>query len=110
MSSTYTSAAAFYRLALNYAQGEPSGALLHEVGPDEVYDLTLIAERVYGRRSEWFVVMAAAGMDSPCENVPTRRLYLPTETLLRVWKADTGYAATADERSDELNEDPIGAR
>lgn len=66
-------------------------ALRYETRPDERYDMTLTSLRAYGRRDEFIVVLAAAGLDSVEQMLPEQRLVLPTESQLRAIKQRAGY-------------------
>jgi hypothetical protein len=68
-------------------------AVRYDTQPDERFDLTLVSQRVYGRRTEFLVVQAAAGLDSPELELSERRLVLPTESQLRVLKQQAGYGS-----------------
>lgn len=67
-------------------------ALRMSTTPSERFDLTAVAKRAYGRRSEALVVQAAAGLDSPELELTERDLVLPTEAQLRDMKLSAGYA------------------
>ncbi len=56
----------FHALIRSLAQTTPSWAtaIRYHTKPDERFDLTLIARRVYGLPDEWPVIMAAAGLQS----------------------------------------------
>jgi len=78
----------FYRQVRHLAENaQPwhSGLIWHTVTPDEVWDLFLIARRVYNRPDEWFTVLAAAGLDSVDNPLPQTSIVLPDEsTLLKI--------------------------
>lgn len=59
--------------------------------PDERLDLTLVSQRVYGTRTESFVIQAAAGLDSPENELPEQQLVLPTIDQLRTMRRDAGF-------------------
>lgn len=65
-------------------------AIRYHSKPDERYDLTLIARRVYGLPEEWPIIMAAAGLQSVDEPLNEQLLILPTlsqlQTLKRFYK------------------------
>ena len=65
-------------------------AVRYHSKPDERFDLTLIARRVYGLPEEWPVIMAAAGLQSVDEPLNEQLLVLPTlsqlQTLKRFYK------------------------
>ena len=78
------------RFALSTKPWEP--ALWYETKPDERRDLTLVSYRVYGRRSEYLAVMAAAGLSHVDDELTERKLCLPTEAQLQAIKRATGYS------------------
>lgn len=65
-------------------------AIRYHTKPDEKYDLTLIARRVYGLPNEWPVIMAAAGLQSVDEPLNEQLLVLPTLTQLQTLKRELG--------------------
>jgi hypothetical protein len=73
-------------------------AIFYETKPDEVYDVTLVSQRVYGRRDEYLAVMAAAGIDNVDQPLKQKRLVLPTESQLYAIKRQTGFESIADLR------------
>ena len=68
-------------------------AIRYQTKPDERYDLTLPALRVYGDRGEFLVIQAAAGLDSPELELSERELVLPTPERLREMKTRAGFDA-----------------
>lgn len=66
-------------------------AIFYETKPDEAYDLSLVSQRVYGRRDEYLAVMAAAGLDMFDQALPQKRIILPTENQLYAIKRRTGF-------------------
>ncbi|MGL5948119.1 MAG: hypothetical protein ACRCYV_03535 [Aeromonas sp.] len=72
--------------------------IYYEVKPDERWDASLVARRVYGRREEFMVIMAAAGIDSFDMPLPQKRLTLPSETQLRAMKLAAGFESRHDFR------------
>lgn len=88
-----TSRARLFALVRDFAVTTPdwAQAIRYQTRPDEAYDLTLVAARVYGRRSEAAVIQAAAGLDSPELPLPERILVLPTVAQLRALKQQAGY-------------------
>lgn len=82
-----------YQLVRDFAVQTPAyaAALRYQTLPDERHDLTLVADRVYGRRSESLVIQAAAGLDSPELELSERLLILPTEAQLQAMKLEAGY-------------------
>jgi hypothetical protein len=75
-------------------------AIFYETKPDEVYDMTLVSQRVYGRRDEYLAVMASAGLDMVDQPLTQRRLILPTEGQLYAMKRRTGFESVAGSRED----------
>lgn len=108
----YSSAAELVRLVRNFAQTTPEWAVAarHWVMPDEVLDPTLISLRVYGVRSEFLAIMAAAGVDSMEQAITPRTLVLPTPPQLRAIKQRCGLITDADSRPSYLAKSPILAR
>ncbi len=82
------------------AQPWDTEALFYETKPDEVFDLTLFYERVYGRRDELLAVMAAAGLDGVDQPLPQQRIALPREGTLLALKRRTGFESVAAYRED----------
>lgn len=66
-------------------------AVRYHSRPDERNDLTLVSQRVYGRRDEFMAVMAAAGLDSVEQELSERLLILPTEAQLLAFKERAGF-------------------
>lgn len=94
-------AKAFYRELYRFAETTrpwDTTAIFYETLPDEQWDLTLVSERVYGRRDEYLAVMAAAGLDSVDQPLPQKRLVLPNEGQLHAIKRRTGFESMADYR------------
>lgn len=79
-------------LMRKFAQNTRYGTrhIRHDVAPDEKYDLTLAAFRVYGDDSEWFTIQAAAGLDSPEYPLESQILILPTFEDLQALKRQAG--------------------
>jgi hypothetical protein len=75
-----------------------SGIIPYETTPDEQFDLSLVSERVYGRRDEYLAVMAAAGLDTMDQPMTQRLLLLPTEANLAAVKRRTGFESRSDSR------------
>ena len=73
-------------------------AIFYDTKPDEVYDVSLVSQRVYGRRDEYLAVMASAGLDMVDQPLTQRRLVLPTEGQLYAIKRKTGFESIADNR------------
>lgn len=75
-------------------------ALYHQVLPDELWDLSTVSQRVYGRRDEFLVVLAAAGLGGFDEPLPQTVLVLPTEAQLYQIKRRCGFESMATQRND----------
>ena len=90
-------AKSFYRDVRKFAQiTKPWQAqITYETKPDEVMDITLVSQRVYGRRDEVLAVMAAAGLDTADQPLTQRRLVLPTEGQLYAMKRRAGFESIA---------------
>lgn len=95
-------AKSFYREVRTFAERtQPwQSAIFYEVKPDERLDVTLVSQRVYGRRDEFLAVMAAAGLDTVEQPLTQRQLVLPTESQLFEIKRRTGFESQADYRED----------
>jgi hypothetical protein len=63
-----------------------------------MYDLTLVSQRVYGRRDEFLAVMAAAGLDTVDQPLPQKRIVLPNEGRLIAIKRRAGFESIDDLR------------
>ena len=74
-------------------------AIRYETSFDERHDVTLVSQRVYGRRNEFLVIMAAAGMGTADEVLEEQVLVLPTESQLTALKARAGYENNAQKRA-----------
>ncbi|NCC41972.1 MAG: hypothetical protein EOM21_21710 [Gammaproteobacteria bacterium] len=87
------SAGGFFRAVRRFAlTTRPwESAIWYDTKPDERLDLTLVSERVYGRRSEYLAVMAAAGLSHVDDELTERKLCLPTEAQLAAFKRASGY-------------------
>lgn len=86
-----------HQLVRDFAVQTPvwANAIRTRTTPSESRDLTKIALRVYGDRSEWPVIQAAAGLDSPELLLPEMDLILPTPMQLARLKARAGFAGPA---------------
>lgn len=96
-------AKSFYREVRKFAESvKPwdGTAVWYETKPDETHDLTLVSQRVYGRRDEVLAVMAAAGLDAPYQPLPQKRIALPSAGLLTDIKRRTGFESVAEYRRD----------
>lgn len=84
--------ALFYSSIRQIAQSTPAWAtaIRYHTKPDERFDLTLVARRVYGSRNEWPVIMAAAGLQSVDEPLNEQLLVLPTLEQLQRLKRNVG--------------------
>lgn len=96
-------AANFVKAVRAFAVQTPewSSAIRYFTKPDERTDITLIAERVYGDRSQFMAVFAAAGMDTLEQVLEEQRLVLPTYSQLQLIKRQTGYLTDAEKRAYE---------
>lgn len=83
----------FYREVRQFSLTAPvwEDAVRYFTKPDERWDLTLVAFRVYGSRDEYLAVMAAAGLDRLDQELTERELVLPTPGRLALIKDQTGY-------------------
>ncbi|MFA5920161.1 MAG: hypothetical protein WC856_02570 [Methylococcaceae bacterium] len=92
----------FYREVRLFAERTKpwQSAIFYTTLPDEKWDLTLVSDRVYGRRDEYLTVMAAAGLDQVEQELTQRKLVLPTEAQLLFLKHKTGYESIAALRED----------
>mgnify|MGYP005760488617 CR=1 FL=1 len=70
----------------------------YETKPDEMWDITLVSERVYYRRDEYLVVLAAAGLSSVEQPLPQIRIALPDEGTLYSIKRRCNFESIADRR------------
>lgn len=96
-------AKSFYREVRNFAEKTKpwdTTAIFYETKPDEMYDLTLVSQRVYGRRDEFLAVMAAAGLDTVDQPLPQKRIVLPNEGQLIDIKRRVGFESIDDLRED----------
>lgn len=95
-------AKSFYREVRSFAERTRpwETAIFYETKPDEIWDVTLVSERVYGRRDEFLCIMAAAGLDTADQPLPQKRLTLPTEAQLAALKRRTGFESQAGWRED----------
>lgn len=110
--SGYTAAATLVRLVGEFAQRQPAWAerVVYQTLPDERWDMTLTSKRVYGNRDEFLTIMAAAGLDSPEQELTERALVLPTARQLALMKERAGFKASRWDRTAEEAADPIGTR
>jgi hypothetical protein len=84
----------FYREVRRFCVQAPvwsSDVVRHEVLPDERFDLSLVAYRVYGSRNEFHAVMAAAGIDRYDRPLEQQTIVLPSRSMLEQIKAATGF-------------------
>lgn len=93
-------ASRFYREVRQFALTAPAweDAVRYFTRPDERWDLTLVAQRVYGSRDEYLAVMAAAGLDRLDQELTERELVLPTADRLALIKKRTGFESTQPKR------------
>jgi hypothetical protein len=90
----------FYRLVRDFSQSvKPwEQAIYHDVAPDERWDITLTARKVYGDAGEFLAIMAAAGMETVDQPLEQQRLVLPSADRLRAFKRRAGFESRADYR------------
>lgn len=90
-------AKSFYREVLKFAETTKPWQphISYETKPDEMWDLSLVSQRVYGRRDEFLAIMAAAELDTVDQPLPQKRLTLPTEGQLYAIKRRTGFESIA---------------
>lgn len=96
-------ARAFYREIRKFAESAKpwdTKAVFYETKPDEMYDLTLVSRRVYGRRDEALAVMAAAGLNTVYEPLPQKRIVLPKDGFLMAIKRRAGFESISNYRDD----------
>jgi hypothetical protein len=100
---TPASTAAFVKAVRAFSLKTPgwAEAIRYFTKPDERDDITLIAQRVYGSRSEFMAIFAAAGLDTVEQIVPEQQLVLPTAAQLAIIKRQTGYLTTEEQRAYE---------
>ena len=96
-------ARAFYKAVRKFSEGAAAkpweaGAIFYETRPDEAMDLSLVSQRVYGRRDEFLAVMAAAGLDSFDQRLPQKLIALPDEGQLTRIKRRAGFESVAANR------------
>lgn len=75
-------------------------AIRYDIKPDERWDVTLISQRVYGRRCEIIAVMAAAGISYVDEPLEQKQIVLPNEAQLRALKFKAGFESRHEYRSE----------
>jgi hypothetical protein len=93
--------AAYVKAVRKFAVQTPdwADAIRYFTLPDERYDLTLVAKRVYGDRNEFMAIFAAAGLDTLEQVLPEQQLVLPTAAQLMTIKRQTGYLTDAEARA-----------
>lgn len=108
----YTGATELVRAVSTFAQRQPSWAecIVYRTKPDERWDMSLVSQRVYGRRDEFLVIMAAAGMDSVEHELTERTLVLPTPRQLQAIKDRVGFVSDPTARTRAQAADPLRAR
>ena len=67
---------------LMISKGKTGQVIKHSIGADEINDPTLIAQRVYGNRYDYDVVIICAGTNAIWQPLPQTDIYLPTPTQL----------------------------
>lgn len=101
MEQNTNAARAFFKAVRTFVDGvKPwhTNAIWYDTGPDEVYDLTKVSRRVYGRPDEFLAIMAAAGLDAVEQPLTQRRLVLPNEAELLAIKRRAGFESIPDYR------------
>lgn len=100
---TPVATAAYVKAVRKFAVQTPewADAIRYFTKPDERFDLTLIAERVYGSRAEFMAIFAAAGLDTLEQPIREQRLVLPTFGMLQTIKRQTGYLTDDEARAYE---------
>lgn len=95
-------AKSFYREVRKFAETvKPwSNYIRYQTKPDEIWDITLVSSRVYGRRDEYLAVLAAAGLDTVTQPMPQQTLILPTDSQLTAIKRRTHFESIANYRED----------
>ena len=96
-------AKSFYREVRKFSENARSwdtNVIWYETKPDEMYDITLVSRRVYGRRDEFLAIMAAAGLDTAYQPLKQKRLALPNDGMLLSIKRRTGFESIASLRED----------
>ncbi|MCM1128961.1 MAG: hypothetical protein NC211_03655 [Alistipes senegalensis] len=96
-------AKSFYREVRKFSESAKpwdNNVVWYETRPDEMYDITLVSSRVYGRRDEYLAVMAAAGLDTAYQPLKQKRLALPNDRMLLSIKRRTGFESIASLRED----------
>lgn len=73
-------------------------AIRYQTKPDEIHNITLVSQRVYGRRNEYLVIMAAAGLSTFDEPLKEQLLILPNESQLSVFKTRAGFENNENKR------------
>ena len=97
-------ARAFYEAVANFANNAKpwsTNAIFHEIKPDEVWDLTLISQRVYGRRCEYLAVMAATGISQVEELLTQKQIILPDEGTLMQLKRQCNFESESELRTSD---------
>jgi hypothetical protein len=75
---------------LQRKRGRTGQYIRYQILPDEVYDQTLVSQRVYGVRTEADVVQMAAGVNGIWEPLPQIEIILPTAMQLMQLKRAYG--------------------
>lgn len=91
----------FYKLVRQFVetiQPWDTTARYYDTKPDEVYDLSLVSQRVYGNRDEFLAVMAAAGLSTFDQPLTQRKLTLPNASTMYLLKRQAGFESIAELR------------
>ncbi len=112
MTTSYTAAAELVRRVREFSQTQPLWAecIVYETKPDEAYNIPLASQRVYGRRTEYLAILAAAGLDSVEQALTPRTLLLPTDRQLAVIKGLAGFIDDPFLRTPAQVADPLRTR
>lgn len=92
----------FFKLVSNFSKSAKiwDDAIFYDVLPDELYDITLISRRVYGRPDEYVAVMACLGIDSVDVSFEQKQVAFPSESKLAQFKYKSGFESIAAYRKD----------
>lgn len=92
---------AFYRLVRTFSESAKpwdGNVIFYETKPDEMWDLSLVARRVYGDREEFLAVAAAAAIDTFDQPLTARTIALPNRATLNKMKREAGFESKASLR------------
>lgn len=91
----------FWKAVQTWAAGvrQWDEAIYYDIKPDEQWDVTLVSQRVYGRRCEYLAVMASAGISYVDSPINQKQIILPSEVQLRKLKFASGFESRHEYRS-----------